>query len=315
MKAVVHAVLAAIVACGLSAAGPGQPEAKAYVLGPNDQVRIWALGVEEMSAAPYRIDRAGGMDLPLLGRVQAQGLTLEELKAKLTEGLKKYVKQPDVTVSVADFGSQPVSVIGSVSNPGVHQLQGRKTLVEVLSLAGGLRPEAGHSIKITRALDRGRIPLASAKDDATGGFSVAEVSVKNVMEATKPEENIIIEPGDVISVPRAQMVYVIGQVRKPGGFVLNERESVSVLQALSLAEGLDRTAAPKQARILRRGSPDGQRQEVPVNLPKILAGDAPDVPMESDDILLVPNSTAKSASLRALEAAIQVGTGVVIWRR
>jgi polysaccharide export outer membrane protein len=108
---------------------------------------------------------------------------------------------------------------------------------------------------------------------------------------------------------------VIGEVAKPGGFVLNERETMSVLQAMSLAGGLSRVAAPSQARILRDSPGNPRRQEVPVDVKRILAGKDTDVVLQPDDILFIPNSSAKSAALRAVEAAITVGTGVVIWRR
>lgn len=286
-----------------------------YVLGPDDQISVRALDAEEISDKPVRIDMSGYLRLPLVGRVRAAGLTVEQLEAELTQRLKAYVRQPDVSVSVSEFRSQPVSVIGSVKTPGVHQLQGRKTLVEILSLAGGLSDDAGHVVKITRQLEMGRIPLANAADDPTGKFSVAEVSLKSILNARSPQDNIIILPHDVVSVPRAQMVYVTGQVQRSGGFVLNERETISVLQAITLAGGLDRSASPQNARILRAGGDAVGRAEMQVDLKKILAGQAQDVPLQPEDILFVPSSVPKKAALRALETAIQVGTGVVIWRR
>ena len=139
--------------------------------------------------------------------------------------------------------------------------------------------------------------------------------VKSVIEARNPRENIPIMPNDVISVPRAEMVYVVGSVKRSGGFILNDREKITVLQALSLAEGADRTAATKQAKILRTAPGQTTRLEIPVNLKEILAGKAADVSMSADDILFVPNSAARSAGLRAAEVAIQITTGLVIWRR
>src|SRR5207248_2064666 len=120
---------------------------------------------------------------------------------------------------------------------------------EMLSLAGGLDTTAGPTLKITRHLDRGRIPLPNAKDDPTGQFSVAEVSVKSILDARNPAENILVQPNDVISIPRADTIYVLGQVQKAGGFVLNDREDVTALQALSMAGGLDRASKPKDAKI------------------------------------------------------------------
>ena len=258
---------------------------------------------------------SGYLRLPMVGRIRAAGLTVEQLQAEIVSRLRQYIKEPDVAVDVTDFRSQPVSVIGAVKNPGVHQLQGRKTLIEILSLAGGLSDDAGYSIKITRSLDRGPIPLPSAAADPSGRFSVAQVSLKDLMEARNPAQNILIQPHDVISVPRADMVYVVGQVSRAGGFVLHENETISALQALSLAGGLDRTASPKNARILRSAGNAASRTEIAINLNKILQGRSPDVPMQPNDILFVPASGSKKVAVRALEAAIQVGTGIAIWRR
>ena len=135
------------------------------------------------------------------------------------------------------------------------------------------------------------------------------------MDAKNPRENIPILPNDVISVPKADLVYVIGAVRKSGGFVLSEKEKMSVLQAVSLAEGLDRISAPKDARILRPVPETESRLEIPVNLQQILEGKSGDVSLLANDILFVPISHAKSALTRGLEAAIQIGTGVAIYHR
>jgi len=287
----------------------------AYVLGADDQIAVRVSDAEEISDKPMRIESDGYIRLPMIGRVKAAGLTVEQLEERIAAGLKVYMKEPDVTVSIVEFRSQPVSVIGSVKNPGVHQLQGRKTLVEILSLAGGLAEDAGYSVKITRLREWGRIPLPSAKDDPTGGFSVAEVRLAGILEARSPEENIIVLPQDVVSVPRAEMVYVVGQVPRAGGFVLRERETLSVLQALSLAGGTDHAAAPQNARILRSAAGVASRAEIPVNLKRILAGQEPDVPLEKEDILFIPSSTPKKAMGRLADAAIQITTGLVIFRR
>ncbi|HVX65010.1 MAG TPA: polysaccharide biosynthesis/export family protein [Bryobacteraceae bacterium] len=291
-----------------TAAGAG------YILGPDDQVSVHVLDVDEIADRPLRIERNGTVRLPLAGRVQAAGLTAEQLEAGIADRLRTYVKNPQVTVSIAEYRSQPVSVLGAVASPGVLQLQGRKTLFEVLSLAGGLRQDAGHSIRITRLSRWGAIPLAGAAPDATRRYSVAQVLVKSVLEARNPQENIAICPEDVISVPRAEMVYVIGAVRRAGGFVLNENENMTVLQALSLAEGLERTAAPRRARVLQPSPGQASRRELQLDLGKIIAGRAADLPLAAGDILFVPGSTAKSATLRGFEAAVQIGTGVAIWR-
>ena len=197
--------------------GPSKSEAATtYTLGAGDQIVIRAVDIEEIDNKPVLIDTRGNINLPMVGRIHAAGLTTEELESEIKTRLKKYLNEPDVTVALAELRSQPVSVLGSVQTPGVHQLQGQKTLFEVLSLAGGLRPDAGNTVKITRHLKWGRIPLPTAADDATGQFSVASVSVKSIMSATNPEENITIKPNDVISVPKGDIVYAIGAVRNPG---------------------------------------------------------------------------------------------------
>jgi len=215
---------------------------------------------------------------------------------------------------VAEFKSQPVSVVGSVLQPGVYKLTGENTLVQVLSQAQGLAEDAGNKINITREKAQGRIPLPGCAEDTTGKYYTATVDTKLLLDAKDPSANIVIKPNDVVSIPKAEMVYVVGAVNKSGAFVLSERASMSVLQAVSMAEGLDKTSSAGRSKIIRRGE-NNQRIEIPADLTKILAGKAPDLQLYPNDILFVPNSTPKSVSLRALEAAIQVGTGVAIYRR
>src|SRR5258706_16046273 len=117
--------------------------------------------------------------LHMAGRMMISGLTVAKVEAEVTNRLKQYVKRPDVSVAVTEFHSQPVSVSGSVRTPGVQQVQGRKTLVEMLSMAGGLDPTAGTTLRITRQREWGKIPLSNAKDDPSGAYSVAEVSLKS----------------------------------------------------------------------------------------------------------------------------------------
>jgi polysaccharide biosynthesis/export protein len=286
-----------------------------YILGPDDLVTIRVLDIDEVPDKPFRIDMRGNVNLPLVGRTHAAGLTVEEFETQLVEKFGAVLHDPTVSVFINEFRPQPVSVLGSVKTPGVFQIRGTKTLYEVLSLAGGLNPDAGSSIKITRRKSAGPLPLPTAADDSSGEFQVGEVTVKSVMEARNPKENIEVLPDDIVSVPKAELVYVIGAVHRSGGFVLSEKEKMSVLQALSLAEGLDRGAAPKDARILRPVPNTDSRQEIPVNLKEVLAGRSGDVSLAANDILFVPVNGAKTAFGRGLEAAVQMATGVVIYRR
>lgn len=315
MHRTLYALLGFFVLAVLSAA-PVVPPLPGYVLGPDDQISIRALDVDEISDKPVRIDLRGNINLPLIGRLHAAGLTPEQLESSIADHLiKAFVLHPQVSVLVTEFRSQPVSVLGVVNKPGVHQIQGRKTLFEVLSLAEGLRPEAGNTIKITRRKEWGPIPIPNAKEDASGQYYVAEVSIRSVMEARNPQDNILVQPHDVISVPKADLVYVVGEVSKSGGFPLNEQSSISVLQVLSLAGGLNRTAAPRRARLLRMTPGATERTETPLDLRAILAGKASDVPLRADDILFVPNNTAKTVGIRTVEALVSAGTGVLVWRR
>jgi polysaccharide export outer membrane protein len=312
MKARTRLVIALLAAL---AAGAAQDAARSpYTLGPDDQITIQALEAEEISGKPVRVAADGYVNLPMVGRLKVAGLTISETEAALAERLKRYIKSPQVAVSLTEERSQPVSVFGSVSKPGVLQLQGRKTLVEVLALAGGLAPEAGHSVKITRRLEWGRVPLPTAKDDETGEFSVAEVELRDIMQAKNPQENILIMPNDVITVPRAQMVYVIGEVQKAGGIVLGDQETMSVLQAMSIAGGIGRTAKPDKAKILRAKEGSTQRTELAVNLKDMLAGKLADMPMQAEDILFVPNSAGKTLAIRALETGAGTGLSAIIFR-
>lgn len=290
------------------------PSVNNYTLGPGDQITVRVTDVEEFNDKPIRVEMDGAIHVPLIGRVPASGMTVPQLEAEIQASLKTYVREPEVTVSVTEFRSQPISLIGSVKNPGVHQLEGRKTLVEALAMAGGLSDDAGYSVKITRRMEWGCIPLPGATENPGGDYSVAEVSVKDILEASNPADNILIKPGDVISVPRAEMVYVTGQVHRSGGFVLNGKRSMTVLQALSLAGGLDAAAAAQHTRILRAADGSSERQEIPVNLSRIMSGKDKDVELHREDILFIPSSLPKKASIRAIEAAIQAGTGVLIWR-
>jgi len=289
-----------------------------YMLGPEDQITVRVLDLDEFNTqnlTPVRIDMRGNIRLPLVGRLHAAGLTVEKLEAEIAARLSNLMNDPEVTVAVAEFRSHPVSVLGAVKTPGVLQITGRKTLFEVLSLAGGLNPDAGNTIKITRRVDSGPLPLPNVVRDPSGDFFVGELNVRAVMEAKNPKENIDVLPNDVVTVPKADLVYVVGGVKRSGGFVLSsEKEQITVLQALSLAEGLDRDAAPKKARILRPGAAGAERTEIAIDLRQILDGRAQDVALRANDILFVPTSGAKSVGIRTLEMAVQMATGVAIYR-
>lgn len=230
------AVLIAVLVC--LAGNPVQAvETDSYLLGPDDLITIRVLQSPELAEKPVRIDMNGYIDLPFIGKLRASGLTVEALRTELITKLGSIIREPQVAVGVEEFRSQPASVLGAVNTPGVLQLRGRKTLVELLTMAGGLRADSGSFVNITRDLKWGPLPLPNAKPDTSGQYSSASVDLKMLMEAKDPSQNILVRPDDVITVPRAQMVFVIGEVQKTGGYVLNDREKMSLLEALSLAGG------------------------------------------------------------------------------
>ncbi len=291
-----------------------------YLLGPGDQISIHVIDLDDVSDKPVRIDATGYIDLPLVGRIGAGGLTVDQLRTVLATRLAKFIQDPQIAINILEYHSQPVSIVGAVSSPGIHQLTSPKRLLDVISLAGGLTKDAGARLLITRQVQWGVLPLPGAHLDSSGGFSTADVSVDSLTKAENPAENIFVRPNDVISVPKADIVYVLGQVKKSGGFAIDSRQSISLLRAVAMAEGLDKDAAPKRARILRATEISGSNveadatHEVAVNLQEILEGKAPDQQLHPNDILYIPDNLARSATKRAAEAAVQILTGVVIFR-
>jgi polysaccharide biosynthesis/export protein len=288
---------------------------ESYRLGPEDTLTVQVLDVNELPDRPVRIDKNGCIDLPLIGRIEAAGKTAPELEAAITDRLKKFVRDPKVSVHVAEYHSSPVSVLGEVNTPGVYQLSGPKHLLELISTAGGLRADAGSTVQITRETAAGPLDLPGARLDVTGKYRSVEVDLNSLMAGKDPALNIFMLPEDVVSVPKADLVYVIGDVKKAGGFMLRSKEDMTVLQALSLAEGMTTTAAGQKAKILRRSEPGAERTEIAVDVKKILSNQAPDVTLRADDILFIPNNAARSFGIRTVETAVNIGTGIAIFGR
>lgn len=285
-----------------------------YLLGPDDQITLQGPEMDEIVNKPYRIDPDGYISVPMLGRIKAGGMTLGDFETDLNRTASKYVRDPQLVASVAEFHSQPISVVGAVNQPGAQQLQGKKTLMQVISMVGGFRSDAGNTISITREVQWGVLPLPNATTDATGKYSVAEISIPELMQEKTPQFNILIMPNDVITIPVSETVYVVGDVHKPGGFLLGEHKNMTVLQAVAMAEGIGGTSDAKHSRIIHHAADSTLRNETPVNVKLILAGKAQDMPLDGGDILFVPGSLSKKAGLRTAEAAIQTASGLAIWR-
>jgi polysaccharide export outer membrane protein len=310
-------------------------------IGPDDLLDFTVFEAPEMNRS-LRVSANGEISLQLLGAVKAAGLTPRELESVLQELLRRtYMKDPHVGVFVRELQSHPVSVVGAVKKPGVFQIRGTKSVLELLSMAEGLAEDAGDTVLVMRGAsfpgpgggenteqDPQRMEVGSPattgsapatgparlpKQDGTG--EITEVNLKSLLESVDPTINIPVHPGDIVKVTRAGIVYVVGEVKKPGGFVLTSNENISVLQALALAEGLTRTSSKSQARIIRTDQSTDKRTEIPVDLGKILASKAPDPLLQPKDIVFIPDSSAKSAFYRGAEAVLSTATGVIIYRR
>jgi polysaccharide export outer membrane protein len=286
-----------------------------YTIGPEDVLEISVFDVPELSKLTVRVSNDGTIPLPLLGDVKAAGLTPQQLRDALEKDWgKTYLENPHVMVFVKEFHAQPVSVVGAVEKPGLYQLTGPRTLIEVISLAGGfsrIGVAPGRYLYVSRRSGFGN--LAPAEGMRLVAPDKLEVNIDRLLYSRDNALNIPIVPQDIITVSKAEIVYVVGAVKKSGGFVLGDKQQLTVLQALALAEGLTSTAAKGDAKIIR-SSDDGKRTEVSVNLANILKGKDVDPELSANDILFVPDSAARSAAKRTIDTAIALATGVAIWR-
>lgn len=244
-----------------------------------------------------RVTSEGEISFPLLGKLEVGGLTPQELQKLIRQQLiaGDFVKDPQVAVFVTEYASQTAYVIGEVSKPGSYPLVGEHRLFELISAAGGFSPRAGKSITITRQ--------ASPDSPQVIHFS---------RHPNLAIENIEIEAGDTINVGQAGVVYVVGNVLHPGGFLLEGDVQLSVIQALALAAGAKPGAAMKNARVVR--TTEKGKQQIHVNLNKILASKNDDVILQDQDILYVPNSALRSGLNRGTDAAVQATVGAAIYR-
>ena len=286
-----------------------------YVIGSGDLLGIEVFDVPELSRE-VRVNETGFISLPLIPvKVSAIGLTTFQLQDKLAELLQTngLVSTPQVTVSLKEQRSQPITVIGAVRSAMVIQAVRQMTLLQVLSQAGGVADDAGTTVIITR-------PPSSSPDagdphagTASGESQTFSISLTDLLESGDSRFNVPVLGGDVISVPRAGIIYVVGAVNHPGGFVMqNDRDRMTTLKVLSLAGGPTGSAKMKQAIILRKNPDTGKRDEVPVDLSKVMHLKTEDVMLQGSDILFVPDSSGKKALNRAGNVAIGLTTGLTL---
>ena len=331
-----------------------------YRIGPQDLLDINIFEAPELNRT-VRVSENGEVSLPLLGGIHVVRLTARELENTLTAKLREFLKDPHVSVMVTAIESHPVSVIGEVNKPGVFQVRGSKTLLEMLSMAQGLAPDAGDEVLVMRnagynrgqddgaqtaragsgereskdtdGINSGTSSVDSGNDDelkknatssmeATndggtkqgqqGGETIA-INLRHLLNSRDPRFNVPIYAGDIVKVTRAGIVYVVGAVKKPGGFAVKGNEQMSLLKAIALAEGLSSTSSKGHTRIIRTDEGSGKRSEIPVELGKILDGKAPDMNLQAADIVFVPSSMGKTVLFRSTDAVVNTATGLAIF--
>jgi polysaccharide export outer membrane protein len=265
-------------------------------IGIGDLLQVTMFGTQDFNA-DFRVSSSGDISLPPLGLVHVAGLSTSEaeklIERQLVEG--GFYREPRVSVFEKEYVTQGVSILGEVKNPGVYPLLADRHLLDLISQAGGLTANASKTISVTH-------PGESTP-------SVVALSPDPALAATA---NPPILPGDTIVVATAGVVYVIGNVNKPGGYPMTDNQ-LTVLQALALAGGNSPMAALDRAQIVRQVK--GAREAVPISVKKILDGRDKDIRLQAQDILFIPGSTGKNAATRSVEAILQAAVGVAIYRR
>jgi polysaccharide export outer membrane protein len=296
----------------------GGLKAEETLIYPNDLLFIQVFDVEQMTRE-YRVSGTGTLLIPLLKEpLRVAGLTPQQSADLISQKCMEagVLSHPQISVTIRESRLHAVAVTGAVKNPQIYPVFGRITLLDILSQGGGVADDAGSTVTITR----GEVSLRALAAEGGGAVEAGKsppvpatvsIDLRRLLETGDPSLNIDVYPGDRVTVQRAGVVYVLGAVNKAGGYVLSEaRQNMTVLKAIALAEDLKSTAKSKKAMILRpNSSAPGGREQIPLDLHAMLRGQAPDRPLQSNDILFVPDSTA----LRVLRDAGQVGLTSVGW--
>lgn len=264
-------------------------------IAPGDLLEITVFDVPEMTQQ-VRVGADGKAELELIGSTVLGGLTAQEAAQTIARKLRNlnFLLHPQVNVLVKEFASQGVSVIGEVQHPGVFQVLGPRSLLDVVSMAGGLTNVADTRITVKRRTGAEEKLTVKLKTDD------ADVSLSN---------NVQIYPGDLVVVPRAGIVYVLGDVNRPGGFVMQDSGKISLLQALAQAGGASRTASLSKTVLLRKNAHGYATNKLDVG--KIERGQAPDLELSANDILFVPNNRLKNALSGTQSIATSIGSASI----
>jgi polysaccharide export outer membrane protein len=291
------------------------------MIGVDDVLDVYIVDVPELSRQ-YRVSGNGTVTLPILSTpVTAAGLTLSQFSGQLTSDLKTagLVSDPHVNTSVNQSRLHSVAITGAVKKPQIYSVFSQTTLLDMLSQAEGLADDAGG----VAIISRGDIALhamkfsknQTANSQQSDSQSTLTLDLKRLLESGDQNLNVAIYPGDRITIPRAGIVYAVGAVNKPGGFIMKPNAGgMTVLQLLALAEDT-RPTAKRDKTIIIRNDPQvpGGHTQILADLKKILQGQLPDPVLQPDDILFIPDSSAKRALHRGLEAIVQTTTGIAIY--
>jgi polysaccharide export outer membrane protein len=272
----------------------------AQAVGPNDLIAVSVYDAPELSRT-IRIGTDGMIRLPMLKQlIKAEGLFPADLETAIAKALREeqILVDPFVTVTIAEYHSRPISVSGAVKMPLVFQAEGPISLLEAIARAQGLSEVAGPEVLVSRS------------QPGPNGETVMltrRVTVRNLINDADPAVNIKLTGGEEIRVPEVSKIYVVGNVKRPGAFPVQNGSETTVLQMLALTEGLEQFSS-KNAFIYRREA-NGGKNEIPVELDKILQRKSPDVPLIANDILYIPDNRNKRIGMRAIEAIIGFGVG------
>jgi polysaccharide biosynthesis/export protein len=272
-----------------------RPDNSAIKLGDGDLIEVSVYNVPELTTKA-RVSNTGDVYLPLIDYVHVEGMTQEEAQALIEKRLSDggFVRSPHVSIFVDDASSQGVTILGEVARPGIYPDVGDHKLYEIISQAGGFNQTAARKVSILRRNEPQPIHVDLPRN-----------------LADDPSGNIEILPGDTITVPRAPIIYIVGDVNRPSGLMV-DNGTLTVLQALALAGGTNHTAKLSGARIIRKG-PTGSMTETKVEIKKMLEAKTPDVTLKADDILFIPVSGAKVLASRSFDAAMAAATAVSIY--
>jgi polysaccharide export outer membrane protein len=278
-------------------------------LGAGDLVSVSVLDCPELTRN-FRVTNDGMLQLPLLKeKIEATGKYPDQIEDEITQALVKdqLLVRPVVSVSVAEYRSVPVSVMGAVRHPLTFQAVGDVKLLDALARAEGLSPEAGSEILVSRPHSPG----------SSGSSLLERIPVKGLLDQANPELNIRLQGGEEIRVPAAGRVYVVGSVKRSGAFPIQDDSTTTVLKAIALSEGLAPYSS-KKAFIFRRESGGGNKSEIPIPLDKIMQRKSPDVTLEANDILYIPDSRGKRVTAETLQTltgfGINTASGILIWK-